>query len=256
MKRFTIISLIIVLFALVVKAQQDTMYIHKTGGLVMKVSVSEIDSILFYSSGGGNTVTDIDGNVYSIVTIGTQQWLGQNLKVIHYSDGTPIPLETGDDNWSILSTPAYCWYGNDISNKEPYGAIYNWFVTDELSNGGKNVCPEGWHVPDDGEWTVLTDYLGGLTAAGGMMKETGTTHWNSPNSGATNESGFTALPGGARSGTDGSFISMNEKTYWWSSEENYASSGWYRNLVFNSATAYRHHLGKDFGYSVRCLKDD
>lgn len=256
MKKQFIITVLCFFAITFTQAQQDTMFIHQSGGMVLKLAVNDIDSIVFYSSGvPGNTVTDVDGNVYTIVQIGNQEWLGQNLKVTHYNDGSEIPIVTGTDEWSNMSTPAYCWYNNDIANKNPYGAIYNWFVLDEASNGGKNVCPEGWHVPSDDEWETLVTYLGGQYEAGGKLKETGTSHWNSPNTGATNETGFTALPGGYRAGTDGAFITMNEKTYWWSDTENYGSSGWYRNVNYNSGQVYRHHLGKDFGYSVRCMKD-
>jgi len=257
MKKLFIISILFFFTGIITFAQQDTMFIHQPGGLVLKVAINDIDSIVFYSSGiPGNTVTDFDGNVYNIVQIGNQEWFGQNLKVTHFNDGSEIAIETGNDSWSNLSTPAYCWYNNDLANKNPYGALYNWFTLNEAGNGGKNVCPEGWHVPSDDEWETLVTYLGGQYGAGGKLKETGTAHWNSPNTGATNESGFTALPGGYRAGTDGAFVAMNEKAYWWSDTENYSSSGWYRNINNNSAQVYRHHLGKDFGYSVRCLKDE
>jgi uncharacterized protein (TIGR02145 family) len=256
MKKLISLSIIVFLSGMLIQAQQDTMFIHQTGNVLLKVAVADIDSIVFYSSGvPGNTVTDIDGNVYTIVQIGSQHWLGQNLKVTHFNDGSEIPLELDSDAWCILTTPAYCWYNNDIANKNPYGALYNWYVLDETSNGGKNVCPEGWHVPSDDEWAALITYLGGPSQAGGKLKESGTAHWNSPNTGATNETGFTALPGGYRAGTNGAFVSKNEKGYWWSASENYASSGWYRNMNFNSAQVYRSHLGKVFGYAVRCIKD-
>jgi uncharacterized protein (TIGR02145 family) len=149
-------------------------------------------------------VKDIDNNRYEIVTIGTQTWMGENLKTTRYNDGSVIPLITDDNTaWETASTngaPAYTWYNNDASNLITYGALYNWYAIDTLSNGNKNVCPTGWHVPTDVEWTTLTTYLG----AGGKMKEAGLAHWTTPNTGATNESGFAGLPGGYR-GTNGTF---------------------------------------------------
>ncbi len=157
-----------------------------------------------------DTVTDIDGNVYHTVTIGTQVWLVENLKTTRYNDGTSIPLVTDSAAWSNADTSAYCWYNNDIANKNTYGALYNWFTV----NTGK-LAIAGWHIPTDAEWTTLTDYLGGESIAGGKLKETGTTHWRSPNAGATNESGFTALPGGHRD-VNGTFSAMGDDGFWWS----------------------------------------
>ena len=136
------------------------------------------------------TATDIDGNVYHTVTIGTQIWMVENLKTTRYNDGSPIPFVTDSSSWSNLTTPGYCWYNNDTTNKNTYGALYNWFAV----NTGK-LAPTGWHVPTDDEWTTLTTYLGGESIAGGKLKETGTTHWRTPNAGATNEIGFTASSG-------------------------------------------------------------
>lgn len=236
-------------------AQQDSMYVHLAGGAVVKYAVSDIDSIIFYAGGGGNFVTDIDGNVYTIVEIGSQKWLGQNLKTTRYNDGTPIPLQPTAGIWDTLSTHAYCWYDNNIAFKDPYGALYNWHVTNVDGNGGKNPCPVGWHVPDDDEWTALTDYLGGHAVAGNKLKESGTTHWDPPNSGATNESGFTALPGGNR-GTGGAFAVMGSQGNWWTTTAHPTfGSVYYRSMASHSASVYRHHLGKTFGMSIRCIMD-
>ena len=139
-------------------------------------------------------VTDIDGNVYQTVTIGTQVWMVENLKTTRYIDGTAIPLDTNSSTWGGLTTPGYCWYNDSAIYGNTYGALYNWYAV----NTGK-LAPAGWHVPTDSEWTVLTTYLGGETVAGGKLKDTGTTYWQSPNTGATNASGFLALPGGFRS---------------------------------------------------------
>jgi uncharacterized protein (TIGR02145 family) len=154
---------------------------------IMFLSISS-KSIAQVSS---ETAKDVDGNVYNTVTIGAQVWMAENLRTTKYNDGTSIPLVTDSTKWSDLSTPAHCWYNNDkASYKATYGALYNWYTV-----ATDNLCPTGWHVPTTAEWQILKDYLGS-SVDGGKLKESGTTHWKSPNKGATNESGFTALPGG------------------------------------------------------------
>jgi uncharacterized protein (TIGR02145 family) len=197
-------------------------------------------------------IKDKDGNIYTSVTIGTQIWMVENLKTTKYNDGTDIPLVTDNTAWSNLTTPAYCWYNNEIANKTPYGALYNWYAV----NTGK-LCPSGWHVPLDTEWGKLYDYLGGgLDVDGGKLKETGTTHWNSPNTGATNETGFTALPGGDRY-INGAYYNIGVGGFWWSSTEytNAASDAWVRSLYYASTDWVKDHDPKGVGFSVRCLKD-
>lgn len=166
------------------------------------------------SGGGSGTVTDSDGNVYNTVTIGTQVWMAENLRTTKYKDNTAIPLVTDNTAWTNLSTPGYCWYNNDAAtNKSTYGALYNWYTV----NTGK-LCPTGWHVPTDAEWSTLTTCLGGVGVAGGKLKEAGTSHWMSPNVGATNETGFTALPSGYRY-AGGTFEYNGLGGWWWSSTE-------------------------------------
>ena len=140
------------------------------------------------------TVTDIDGNVYHTVTIGTQTWMVENLKTTRYRNGEAIPNITDNASWAALITCAYCDYNNIPSNSITYGKLYNWYAV----NDSRNIAPMGWHVSTDAEWTTLTTFLGGTSIAGGKLKENGTIHWNSPNVGATNETGFSALPGGYR----------------------------------------------------------
>ena len=160
------------------------------------------------------TVTDIDGNVYNTVTIGTQVWMVENLKTTRFNDGSAIQLVSDDTVWSNLTSPGYCWYDNDeATNKDPFGALYNWYTV----NSGK-LCPAGWHLPTDDEWDIIVNYLDGDTIAGGKMKETGTTLWNSPNTGATNSSGFTGLPGGFCN-FNGNFYSIGFNGSWWSTTE-------------------------------------
>jgi uncharacterized protein (TIGR02145 family) len=201
------------------------------------------------------TVTDKDGNVYHTVTIGTQVWMVENLKTTKYNDGTPIPLETDNIAWSKLTTPGYCWYANDAATyKTTYGALYNWYAV----NTGK-LAPTGWHVPTDAEWTTLTAYLGGEIFAGGKMKSTGTIEagtglWYSPNVGATNESGFTAVPAGERDGS-GTFNPIGYYGTWWSSSEGFTDYAWYRRMFYDGSSASRFYYNMNYGFSVRCLRD-
>ncbi len=202
--------------------------------------------------------TDGDGNNYGTVTIGTQTWMTENLKSTTYNDHTAISSVTNTASWAAVTTPAYCWFNNDaITYKNIYGALYNWFVVDAISNGGKNVCPASWHVPTDEEWTILTDYLGGASLAGGKMKETGTSHWASSNVGADNSSGFTAVGSGNRV-YNGSFINAGSNEFWWTASTYYNSSSiaWYRYVGFNNATAGRDYYGYfNLGFNVRCIKE-
>ena len=195
--------------------------------------------------------TDADNNNYSIVQIGTQTWMAENLKVTHYHNGDAIPNITDSTVWGGLTDGAYCWYKNDeASYKNIYGALYNWYSV----NDSRNLCPTGWHLPSDAEWTALTDFLGGESIAGGEMKETGTAHWLSPNTGATNSSGFTALPGGGRS-YSGSFISLTSLATFWSSTENSSTTAWGRSLGYDTEPVYRHYGNKPDGFSARCVRD-
>ena len=206
--------------------------------------------------GLGQNITDIDGNIYKTVYIGSQQWMAENLKVSKYNDGTVIPNITEDSKWSNLTSGAWAYLNNDAAYNVKYGKLYNWYAVSKTTNGNKNVCPTGWHVPTDAEWTVLTDYLGGLTVAGGKMKEVGTTSWNSPNTDVTNASLFSALPGGFRF-NDGSFFNIGYYGYWWSSTdfEFNTLSALIRFLNNNNGNANRYYRDKKFGLSVRCLRD-
>ncbi|MGD0754583.1 MAG: FISUMP domain-containing protein [Bacteroidales bacterium] len=175
-----------------------------------------------------NSFTDQkDGQTYKTVKIGNQIWMAENLKTTKFNDGTAIPLVTDASSWEALTTPSYCWYNNDAASyKATYGALYNWYVVDVESNGGKNVCPKGWHVPSDAEWSTLTSYLGGDSIAGDKLKETGTTHWHGPKTDATNESGFTAVPGGYRY-DNGKYYHVGIYGIWWSSTEYSTSDAWH-----------------------------
>jgi uncharacterized protein (TIGR02145 family) len=194
---------------------------------------------------------DKDGNVYNSVTIGSQIWLNENLKTTKFSDGSSIPNVTADITWANLSTSAFCWFNNDaVTYKATYGALYNWYTV----NSGK-LCPAGWHVPSDGEFSVLTDLLGGLTVAGGKMKEVGTAHWTDPNTGATNESGFTSLAAGQRH-TDGSFGDLGFAAIFWTSTPYNDVKPWYYSNWYTNAMAGRGNgTWNNVGLSIRCVKD-
>jgi len=195
-------------------------------------------------------ITDIDGNVYHTVSIGTQVWMVENLKTTKYNDGIEIPfiLDTAEA-WYELNSPGYCWYNDDKTKKETIGALYNWHAIDT----GK-LCPKGWHIPTDKEWSILAEFLGGEIVAGGKMKATGTEFWSSPNAGATNSSGFTALYGSFRG--KGGFISLtNGTSLFWSSTAYNDVDAWAWYLRFDSKALGRNHGGMYHGFSVRCVKD-
>jgi uncharacterized protein (TIGR02145 family) len=196
------------------------------------------------------TVKDYDGNIYYTVQIGTQLWMAENLKTTRYNDGTEIPLVTNEQKWLDLSTPGYCWYNNDPATyKITYGALYNWYAV----NTGK-LAPKGWHIPTDAEWTTLSDYLGGEAIAGGKLKETGTAHWISPNTDATNEIGFTGLPGGIRH-DDGEFYKIGSYGFWWGSTETGFYYAWNRFLNFGNGQINKDYFSKKDGFNVRCVRD-
>jgi len=196
------------------------------------------------------TTTDIDGNVYRTVKIGTQTWMVENLKVTRYRNGDTIPNVNDGTEWNNLTTGAFCDYENTASNSAVYGKLYNWYAVAD----SRNIAPTGWHVPSDVEWTTLTTFLGGEVVAGGKLKEKGTTHWLSLNEGATNETGFTALPAGRRS-TDGSFSPLGYSAHFWSSTEDNGSNAWFRSLGNGYSSVGRISYSKSIGFSVRCLKD-
>jgi len=196
-------------------------------------------------------ITDIDGNVYDTVTIGTQTWMKENLKTTHYADGSAIPLVNDNAAWINLTTPGYCWYDNDRATyAQTYGALYNWHTV----NTGK-LCPTGWHVPTSAEWETLITYLGGWIIAGGKLKETGTEHWQSPNEGATNESGFTALPGGYHNYYDGVFAGIGYGSNWWSATEDYTNNALNLGMGSHRSDISKYLDSERNGFSVRCVRD-
>jgi uncharacterized protein (TIGR02145 family) len=217
---------------------------------------------LFYLENDGKLV-DQDGNLYKMVIIGDQIWMAENLKVTHYRNGDPIPNVTSPAEWDVLSTGAYCVYDNNESYADTYGYLYNWYaVTDDRS-----IAPEGWHVPTDKEWKQLYLYLGISRFdmlfscpswigddEGGKMKEVSTTYWNSPNTGATNESGLSARPGGVR-GKNGNYGLIGLHAYFWSTSKANLNLASYHMLSSTSSWIFWHYSYKNFGFSVRCVKD-
>ncbi len=220
-----------------------------------------------------NTLTDIEGNFYNTVKIGDQTWMADNLRVTQYPDGTQILKVEDQGTWFDfgLDDQAYCWYDNILTHGYIYGALYTWGAalngaegSDAIPSGVQGVCPDGWHLPSDRQWKQLEMSLGMSqeevdaekwrgTTEGGKMKREGTQFWESPNTGATNESGFNALPGGFRHGS-GEFMSMGISARFWSTSQN--GYGWFRGLDNNTSSINRDYSGFYRGYSIRCIKDD
>jgi len=218
--------------------------------------------------------TDGDNNNYPIVEKGTQTWMAENLKTTKYNDGTEIPNITDGTAWGALTTGAYSDYDNIPDNSTTYGRLYNWYAVDNnagtkvASNGGKNVCPTGWHVPNDAEWTTLTDYLtnngygyegSGTDIAKSMAATSGWQAYGTPGTvgndqASNNRSGFTALPSGGRYGT-GAYNLIEGGGFWWSSSEDSAASAYRRRINYNSGDVNRSYANKQVGFSVRCLRD-
>ncbi len=198
--------------------------------------ISCIDSLIFY----------ID--LWQPLTIGSQVWMLKNLNVDHYRNGESIPEVQDTTSWSNLTTGAWCFYNNDSAMEDIYGKLYNWGAVKDP----RGLAPSGWQVPSDAEWATLTTYLGGESIAGEKLKETGTSHWIRDNTGATNSSGFSALPGALRNYI-GAYNYIEFNGYWWSSTEYNTSKAWYRSLSWYDAFIYRSYFNKVYGFSVRCV---
>jgi uncharacterized protein (TIGR02145 family) len=216
-------------------------------------------------SNAGNGVVDVDGNIYSSIVLGNgQEWMGENLKTTKYSNGDNIPEISDGGQWSGLTIGAYCWYNNDSSSYEiPYGKLYNWHTVVD----SRNVCPTGWRVPSDNDWKVLEYYLGmdsveldsiniitRGTNEGGKLKEVGTAHWLSPNTGATNEINFNAVPAGYRD-VNSSFNVVTGATWFWSSTSFNSQNAISRAIPYSDAEITRWADDKGEGYSIRCIKN-
>lgn len=197
------------------------------------------------------TMTDQDGNAYKTIVIGTQEWMAENLKASHYRNGNLIPVVTNNGTWAGLTSGATCWFNNDSANYHcPYGKLYNWYAAVDA----RNICPTGWHVPNDAEWTTLVNYLGGESIAGGKMKSVGTQYWFSPNAAADNSSGFSAIQGGRRD-YDGTFVLFVSRNHFWSASPNPIGGAWYRFQGYDVGKIFRDYKLGMHGFSVRCLKN-
>jgi uncharacterized protein (TIGR02145 family) len=252
MKQFSIlISVLTLMLFSNLKAQNDTLYFWKGNVLDFKQSVRtfDVDSITFtrpieYSKD---------------VIIGNQVWTYRNLDVTTYSDGTPIPQVTDPAEWANLKTGAWCYYSNDPAQNKLFGKLYNWYAVvgihdNDLSTPNKSLAPNGWRIPSDDDWTVLTNALGSVQVAGGFMKEAGELNWKSPNVKATNSSGFTGLPGGYRD-YKGNFSGKGLGGNWWSSSADNATLAWFRGLINYAQYVNRTSISKETGCSVRCVKN-
>ena len=231
-----------------VSTTSDTLYLTNGNYVIIPgISLSNPPT-----SGFGPALVDIDGNSYKTVYIGKQLWMAENLKVSKYNDGTIIKQYSFDPVPNTVG--AWSNYYSSVTYDATFGKLYNWYVVSPITDGNKNVCPIGWHVPTDAEWTILTEYLGGEFVAGGKMKEIGTTNWNSPNSSATNISLFTGLPAGFQD-QNGFYNSIKSIGFWWSASDSTTDSAWIRILDSNTGGVLRISESKRWGFSIRCLKD-
>ncbi|HOE38048.1 MAG TPA: fibrobacter succinogenes major paralogous domain-containing protein [Bacteroidales bacterium] len=281
MKKFILLSLL-AFFALSLNtafAQNDSIYVMKNGSIIWEYKIADIDSIIFYKPVieeeeliTGTFIDLRDNTEYSWVQIGEQVWMAENLKYL------PSVVGPGTGSNSEVYYYVYDYDGTDVDeakateNYATYGVLYNWPAamagagsSNSIPSGVQGICPEGWHLPSDAEWQQLEMYLGmsetdanstGLrgTVEGGKLKEAGYDHWQSPNEGANNESGFTALPGGGR-GYYGNFHHIGQIGYWWSSTEKGTNDAWYRYLYFNNSNVTRNYYYSESGFSVRCVRD-
>lgn len=208
------------------------------------------------NSSAEELLTNIDGAAAAPVKIGTQKWMATNLNVTRYRNGDKIPQVKDSATWATLTTGAWCYYKNDPANGATYGKLYNWYAVNDI----RGLAPVGYHIPTDGEWAVLSAFLGSDSVAGAKMKSTGTIEtatglWHSPNTNATNSTGFTGLPGGYRN-NNAIFYYIGFNGYWWSSTENENNiDAFYRNVSYDNSYLFKTFLNKGYGYSVRCVKD-
>jgi uncharacterized protein (TIGR02145 family) len=200
-------------------------------------------------------MTDQEGNVYKTIVIGTQEWMAENLNTSIFRNGDPIPTDLDNTEWQNTTNGSWTYPNNDSSNACPFGKLYNWYACADT----RQLCPTGWHVPNDAEWSVMTDYIGGENTAGGKMKSTGTVEsgtglWIVPNTDATNESGFSGVPGGLCNYIGGP-SAFGSNGYWWSSSDSGPDYAWLRYLNYFYNNSYRADSDKQNCFSVRCLKD-
>ncbi len=200
------------------------------------------------TSGKTADITDVDGNTYQTVRIGELVWMAENLRTSKYSDGTAIPRVTGDAEWDALTTGAFCWFDNDAATEIPHGKLYNWYAVET-----EELCPVGWRMPSETDFLNMFEYLGGQDGAGAKLKSTDQDYWVF-STGNTNETGFNGVANAGRL-VDGAFSDyFYYSAKFWSSSEDDASEAWYMSLSSQSHNAFFNHVGKQFGFSVRCVK--
>lgn len=199
-------------------------------------------------------ITDVDGNSYEVVEIGNQTWMAENLKTSKYRNGDPIPLVDNEEEWFLIdSSGAFCYYNDDQNNNLVYGKLYNWHALADV----RGICPEGFTVPDNEDWSTLVAYAGGPETAGSGLKHKGFEYWQIPNAGATNATGFTALPGGYRVGNG--FFSKGKFANFWSATEHPENDGigvYFLTVSYDNTYAYMATMFKRAGHSVRCIKKE
>ncbi|MDX2360364.1 MAG: fibrobacter succinogenes major paralogous domain-containing protein [Crocinitomicaceae bacterium] len=222
---------------------------------LLLLTTSLLISITSFGQVLNDTVVDVDGNVYHTIKIGTQVWMVENLKTTRYRDRSEIP--NGNYSWNDAAVGSYCDYGNKSYYSQIHGRLYNWHAAVD----SRNICPTGWHVPSDDEWDILEKYLISISdttiaenGPGGELKELGTTHWNSPNTGGTNSTGFRAIASGRRSNL-GFFTNYQQRSYWWSSTSANDVNAWFRSVKYDSSEITRLKFNKAGGFSIRCIKD-
>lgn len=227
------------------------------GTILLFTTLTEINQNINYG-----IIKDQDSNTYKTVTIGTQTWMAENLKTTHYRNGVSIPNITDPVDWYSTNSGAYSDYDNEPSNSTVYGRLYNYYAVMDTNN----LCPSGWHVPSKDEWNTLFISLGGkievsgnynerVAGVGGKMKEAGNVHWENPNTGADNSSGFTALPGGWHSVHMGEYDLAHEKCFFWSTTLHPHTGAYDCGTVYDDDSAYMGNQGRNSGFSVRCVKD-
>lgn len=222
------------------------------GIIMISNSLIAQDSLQFNKTSEYDKITDKEGNIYRTVVIGNKIWMAENLKVTKYRNGEPIAI-TPNYNTDISNEkePKYVWaYNGRDSLVNNYGRLYTWYVVQD----GRGICPDGFRVPTDVDWVSLINSEEGDVVAGGKLKEVGLKHWIKPNQGATNETGFTALPGGYRE-NDGKYYVHGFRGYWWSSKNNYVYMAWNTSLVYSNAIIEKNERIKKNGLSVRCVKN-
>lgn len=253
MKKIKSLVFAVVITVGILQAQNDTMYVIRNGNVVFFSKVSQVDSVIFYKPKSIviAAVTDIDGNGYDTIRIGTQTWFKQNLKTTRYRNGDIIGTTSPvTKDISGESAPKYQWaYKGNEDTSAVYGRLYTWYTVAD----SRDVCPTGWHVSTQDEWSALITFLTSNNLTGGKLKEAGTVHWAEPNTSATNETGFTALPAGYRSHSDFEYLG----TYgdFWTATADNASTSWTYNLGYNTGQIYGTNSFNSEGHPVRCVKD-